>query len=388
LLPELRAWAEQRPLLLKAQGARTYDVDNVGLLDYTAAGGSVIVGYGNQFVLDAVRRVLATGVPDGHRVPGEVDLAEALRQALPWVRTWWMCRDEDVARAATLWWARQTTSRDVVLVLDGGDAVVHGTAPAVDRDDRLVPVTGWDPAGVADAMERRPGGVAALVVDPLMSRLGLIPPPPNVMPALEDVCRQHGALLVFDERVSGFRVARGGASAWLGVTPDAAILGGALGGGFPLGVVAFSRPSEDVADAVGVGLPPPHPVSLAAAEAVLSILKNESTYERLEDRAEQLVGGVLALAERFARPMTANRVGSAFALYMSSSPVRDQAGVEGSDLDAYRSFARDLRTEGVLVPASPMEPAFVSNAHGAKDIEETLAACERVLKQASQEESP
>jgi glutamate-1-semialdehyde 2,1-aminomutase len=135
-------------------------------------------------------------------------------------------------------------------------------------------------------------------------------------------------------------------------------------------------------------MPTPHPVSLAAAEAVLSILKNETTYERIEERALQLTSGIEALAGRFARPMTVNRLGSVFALYMTSEPVTDCLAARRSDDTAYWRFAEALRREGVLLPRQPGGTAFLSSAHGAKDVEETLAACERVLLRLHQEDQP
>jgi glutamate-1-semialdehyde 2,1-aminomutase len=136
------------------------------------------------------------------------------------------------------------------------------------------------------------------------------------------------------------------------------------------------------------GVPTPHPVSLAASEAILSILKNDAVYERLDERADQLVSGLLGLAERFSRPMTVNRLGSVFAIYLTAGPVADRKDVEAADTEAYCKLAMHLRGEGILFPADPARAAFVSSTHGAKDIEETLAACERVFLRIHQEDQP
>jgi glutamate-1-semialdehyde 2,1-aminomutase len=153
-------------------------------------------------------------------------------------------------------------------------------------------------------------------------------------------------------------------------------------------VVAFRDGLDDVEPDPAEPMPIPHPASLAAAEAVCSILKNDSVYDRLEERGEQLQTGLEALAERFSRPLRINRLGSAFALYMAEGPITDRAAAEASDGDSYGRLAEALLDEGVLLPQLPARTAFVSSAHGAKDVDETLAACEQVLLRFHQEDLP
>lgn len=385
-LPALRSGFERSVVASKAQGSRVYDVDNVGYIDYQGGGGAAIVGFANQFVLDAVRKVLGNGVPDGFHVPHEVELAEALGKILPWVGSWWLCRTQDEAVWQLLQWARETTGKAGVLMLDGGarvqiSAAAEGALPVRE-------VSGWRVDRIEQELASASGELAAMVVDPLMSRAGVIPAPDGVLAAIAEACRRHGVLLILDERVSGFRVHRGGVQAISGVTPDAAVYGGALGGGFPIGVVGFREGIEDPIQKGEGRMPTPHPVSLAAAEAVLSILRNETTYERIEERAIQLTSGIEALAERFSRPMTVNRVGSVFALYMTSGPVKDCLDAQRADEGAYWRLAEALRREGVLLPRQPGGAAFLSSAHGAKDVDETVAACERVLQRLHQEDQP
>jgi glutamate-1-semialdehyde 2,1-aminomutase len=391
ILPELRRRADHHPLALKAQGGRIYDVDNVGYIDYVGAGGAAIVGYANQFVLDAVKKVLSTGVPDGMHGPQEVDLAETLGHFLPWVGSWWLCRNPDEALAATLRWIAQQTERDQFLCLDGGGRLFTGAAATGTRGEwdglSFRDVPGWAVGSIEEALDAGALRVAALILDPLMSRAGVIPPPEGVLRRVADACRRNGVLLVLDERVSGFRIRRGGAVEFFGVVPDVAVYGGALGGGFPIGAVAFSSAIDPPVLKGGLSVPAPHPVSLAAAEAVLSILKNDTIYERLEERSQQLAQGLAALAERFGRPLTVNRLGSVFSIYMVAGEVTDRPAAERADAEAYRRFVRGLLAEGVLFPQQPRHNAFVSNAHGAKDVDETLTACERVLQRLQQEDA-
>jgi glutamate-1-semialdehyde 2,1-aminomutase len=389
-VPEMLARAKVQPVPLKAQGVRVYDVDNVGYIDYLGGGGAAIVGYANQYVIDAVRKVLVNGIPDGLHVPQEVELAESLQQMVPWSGSWWFSRTSDEALRGLLLWARRETGKDLFLVLDGGASISAGKRLSGDREtgfSREVP--GWDLERIEAALTAGGSKVAALVLDPLMTRVGLVPPPAGALPLIAEMCHRAGVLFVLDERVSGFRLHRAGAAARFGVTPDLALYGGALGGGFSIGAVAFGKgfsPPPDLGNEGG--LPAPHPMSLAAAEAVLSILRNDTTYERLEGRTEQLVNGIVALGERFGRPMVVNRMGSAFAFYMSRQPVVDRMSAERADEAAYRRFVGALRVDGVLMPQDPCGTAFVSNAHGAKDVDETLAVCERVLMRLHQEDLP
>ncbi len=389
-LPELREHADGLPVAQKAEGARIYDVENHGYIDYTGGRGAAILGYANQFVLDAVRKTLSAGVPDGLHTPLEVELAESLERFVPWAASFSLFRSQDEALRAAVQGARQLTGRDVVLVVEGsGSPSLDDLVLSGGRSKGFVrEVPAWDVDRIEAALAAGASKTAALVVDPLATRFGVIPPPEGLLPRLAEVCRHHGVLLVLDERVTGFRVARDGAAGWAGVEPDLAIYGGALGGGFPIGVLAWRDGLERSTGPAGHVFPTPHPASLAAAEAVLSILKNDAVYERLEERTSQLIGGLASLAERFGRPLVINAVGSVFSLYVSREPVTDRPSAQAADGDAYRRLASGLREEGVLLPLQGLQPLFLSHAHSQKDVEETLAAWERVLLKLHQEDLP
>lgn len=375
-------------MVQKAQGSRLYDVDNVGFVDYTGGYGTAIVGFANQFVLDAAKKVLASGVPSGAAGPVDVELAESLEQFLPWVRTWWLCRDEDFALRRAVAWARATTRRGGILTV----GTVFRTDPNVSRTGepqtvRIVP--DWDVDQVEAAVSAGASRLAAVVVDPLVTAAGLIPASGEDLTRIVDVCRRSGVLLIMDERIAGFRVHRGGACGLHDVQPDAAVYGGSLAGGFPIGAIGFREEVELHGSILpGTGAGQPHALAVGAADAVLSILKNDSMYARLDERTEQLVEGVVALAERFSRPMTVNRQGSVFCLYMTDRSVVDVPSAEAADPVAYGRLVSGLRGEGVLMPPDSGTAAFVSSAHGAKDVEETLAAFERVLMKLHQEDLP
>jgi len=331
---------------------------------------------------------LSAGIPEGFHVPQEVELSQSLGKFLPWVKSWWFCRSQDEAFRYVLDWVRQTTGKKRFLALDGGAPLRVG-APAdlaIDPSNPIRELRGWDVPKIIAALTSGSSKIAALIIDPLMGRFGVIPPPEGALKEISEACRDNGVLLVLDERVSGFRVHRGGAAARDGITPDVAVYGAAIGGGFPIGAVAFRE--EQPALAGYDPLPIPHQVSLAAAEAILSILKNDTVYEHLEKRTDQLVAGLAGLAERFSRPMEINRVGSVFALYLSDKPVCDAKSLAASDGDGYRRLASLLRDEGILLPREPGRAAFLSSTHGGKDVDETLAAFEKVFLRLHHEDQP
>jgi len=389
LLPVLRASAADSVVARKAQGPKVYDLDNIGYIDYLGGGGSSVVGFANQFVLDAVKKVLELGVPDGFHVPQEADLAQTLTRFLPWIGTWWFCRNQDEAMREALSWARRNSGRDEILVLSGSARLRIGAGLARGgRDLSVREITSASVERIVGEIREGAAATAAVVIEPLMTRYGLIPLDTEAVAAIAEACRDAGVMLIFDERVSGFRLSRGGAAAWTGVNPDAAVYGSALGGGFPIGAVGFDTSRSDAEPGGDEILATPHPVSLAAAEAVLSILKNDSTYNRLEERAAQLADGILNLADRFNRSIVVNRVGSVFALYLGVAKVASVTAARRADADAYRRLVSGLRQEGVLLPPAPGGTGFVSSAHGAKDVEETLAAVEQVLLRFHKEDLP
>ena len=389
-VPKVRDLDENSLVVQKAAGSRLYDVDNVGYIDYVGSRGSAIVGYANQYISDAVKKVLANGLPTGMHSPLEIDLAESLAHFLPWVGSWVFCRNQDDAMRRALDWACRATGKNQILCLEGGerfDACPSAESGRVTPTLRRVP--GWDVDKIEAAIAAGGSKLAAMVIDPVMSGAGVVPAPEGVVLEICDACRRSGVVVVLDERVAGFRVARGGGAERAGIVPDVAVYGGALAGGLPLGAVAFAKAvDEPEADTWGADRDLPHPAALAAADAVLSIIRNESVFSRLDERAQQLVDGMRALADRFSRRLQLNQQGSVFALYCADAPVNGLAAAQAADGDAYHRLVDGLRAEGVYLPPKHQNPAFVSSAHGAKEIDESLAAFERVLMRLHQEDLP
>lgn len=394
--------AEDSLLLAKAQGCRVFDADNVAYIDFHCGGGSNLLGYGNQYVLDAVRRGTALGLATGFHGTGEVELAELLEEVLPDLSPWVVTAGESEAWETVLRWCRRTTGRQRVVVFDGNrrgtveamhvaaagplgisQPLVAGITVDVARLVRVVP---WgDTEGFLTVLGEVGVDTAAVILDPVAAQFGVVPPEPRFLRAVEEKTRAVGALLVLDETLTGFRLARGGATEVFGLTPDVAVFGGSLGGGIsPVAAVAWRR-SLRVAGGDDLA-PPPPPLGVLAATATISVLRNDAVHQRLEERGQQLQSGIEALAERSGRPLRCARVGSIFSLAFARAAITDGSTFARVDQESWGRFVHALREGGVLMPGRSPAPAFLSHAHGVKDIEQALSAIDSALKKMQRED--
>lgn len=402
LAPVVAHRGQQGLLLAKAQGCRVFDADNVGFVDLTCGGGSCLLGYANQYVLDAVRKATTLGLASGFASTAEVELAEACSEFLPNYAPWVFTSSETEAFELALRFCRRHTGRMRLVVFDGnrpgavetlqvipGGPVglslpkISGLLPELARTVRVVP---WGNAeALGRVLEEVGVDTAAVLLDPVASQFGVIPPDPGFLQKVRELTRNVGALLVLDETLTGFRVDRGGANQAFHIDADVLVLGGVLGGGVSsLGAVAFAKHLEvTVAEEVA---PPPSPLAVSAAVATLSVLRNDAGYLRLEERSLQLETGVQALAEKFERPLRVNRVGSIFSFSFSRHGVRDAASAAACDQVTYRRFYEAVRDNGALLPAKSPAPAFLSLAHGVKDVEAILQAMEAALRKMQKED--
>ncbi len=393
---------EDSLLLAKAQGCRVYDADNVVYIDLLGGGGANLLGYGNQYVLDAVRRASTTGLASGFHATAEIELVELLRELLPSLSPWVLTPSESVAWELALRWCRRDTGRQRLVVFDGNrrgavEAFHVGAAGPVGISQslvagipsevaRLVRVAPW---GNAEAFEELMGEVgvdtAAVVLDPIASQLGVLTPEKGFLTCVQRKTAEAGARLVLDETITGFRLARGGAAEVFDITPDLSVFGGVVSGGVShLGAVSWARklaatPGDELA-------PPPSPIAVLAASATLSVLRNDAVHQRLEERGAQLQAGVEALAERFGRNLRCSRLGSVFALTFARQPVVDGNSFARVDHETWSRFARLVRDGGVLLPPRASSLAFLSHAHGVKDVEQVLTVMESALKRMLKED--
>ena len=401
-----------------AKGSRIYDVDGHGYIDYVGSWGPLILGHCHPEVMTALRSVLETGTSFGASTEKEVELAELIHEAFPSVEKVRLTNSGTEASMAALRLARAFTGRPMILKFEGcyhghGDSLLvkagSGVATLGLPDSPGVPaelarLTLTCPfnqlEAVQEAFSRHAGKIAAVILEPVVGNMGCVPPRPGFLEGLRDITQENGSLLIFDEVMTGFRIAYGGAQARFGIQADLTILGKIIGGGLPVGayggrdeIMSQLAPTGPVYQA---GTLSGNPLAVTAGIATLKILKRQGTYELLDSLAGQLHRGLIRAANQFGVPVHANHVGSMFTLFFtprdpessslqsdqgSGLPVSDLDSAKQSELDRFSRFFWDMLKRGVYLAPSQFEAAFLSTAHTRTDIEETVAAASEVFAQ-------
>jgi glutamate-1-semialdehyde 2,1-aminomutase len=384
------------PLVLASgAGARVRDADGRSYVDYIGAWGPAILGHGDRDVVEAVREAAQDAFALGATSPREIVLGEAIRAAMPSMERMRFTSSGTEAVMSALRLARGATGRDLVLKFAGGyhghsDALLveagsglatlalpgsAGVTAAAARDTIVVEYN--DIAAVEAAFAAHRGRIAAVIVEPVAANVGVIPPEPGFLEALRSLTQADGAILVFDEVITGFRVARGGAQARYGVTPDLTTLGKIIGGGLPVGayggreeLMALIAPEGPVYQA---GTLSGHPLTMAAGAVTLAKLADER-YDRLEEAGGRLERGLLEAARQARREVAISRVGSLLTVFFRSTRPTSSAEALGADREAFGRFFRAMLDVGILLPPSQFEAWFIGLAHGDDEIEQTLDA--------------
>ncbi|MDC0669890.1 glutamate-1-semialdehyde 2,1-aminomutase [Nannocystis radixulma] len=388
------------PFIRAARGPYLLTEDGATLVDYVGTWGPAILGHAHPEVVDAVCRAARDGLSFGACTAGEVEFAELLARLVPalhggMVR---LVSSGTEATMSALRLARGFTGRSKIVKIDGG---YHGHAdfllvaagsgaatlgipgsegvPAATVADTLtVPFNSVE--AVEQVLEQHRGHVAAIIVEPVPGNMGCVPPRPGYLQALRDLCTREGVVLVFDEVMTGFRVALGGASQRYGVTPDLVCLGKIVGGGMPVGAYGGRRDIMQHVAPLGpvyqAGTLSGNPVAVAAGLATLQILARDDIYPALEETSATLAAGLSARAAKAGVPVVMNRVGAMFTGFFRSGEVHDYDDAKASDLAAFGEFHREMLTCGVYLAPSQFEASFVSAAHDAAAVEHTLAAAE------------
>ncbi len=391
----MRAVGLERPFFVRrGEGAYLEDVDGNRYVDWVLSWGPLLFGHADRETIEAVTRAAAKGTSFGAPTEGEVALAEEIVDAVPSIEQVRLVSSGTEAVMSTVRLARAATGRDRVLKFAGcyhghvdallaqagsglatlGIPSTPGVPAAVTADTVVCQYN--DAASVEEAVERYGRELACVLVEPVAGNMGVVPPEPGFLDALRRLCDAAGALLVFDEVITGFRLARGGAQERFRVVPDLTTLGKIVGGGLPIGafggradLMQLLAPAGQVYQA---GTLAGNPLATAAGLAVLRRLREDGVYRKLERRGERLEAGLRAAAE--GQSATVQRVGGMATLFMRPAPVRDLSEAQGSNTEAYAALFRHLLAQGVYLPPSQFEAMFVSLAHGDAEIDRTVEA--------------
>jgi glutamate-1-semialdehyde 2,1-aminomutase len=391
--------------LVRGKGCRVTDADGQVYIDYVGSWGPLILGHADPGVLRAVRAAMARGTSFGAPTELEVELAEAICAALPSVERVRMVSSGTEATMSVLRLARAATGRQRVLKFDGCyhghvDQLLVGAGSGVATlgipgspgvPPGTVELTVLAPFNDLDAVEaafRRWGDeIACVLVEPVAGNMGCVPPLPGFLEGLRTLCDRHGALLVFDEVMTGFRVAWGGAQRRYGVMPDLTCLGKVVGGGLPAaaygGRADLMRQVAPEGPVYQAGTLSGNPLAMAAGLATLERLRRPGTYTTLERTARTLVDGLAKAAEEAGVPLSTAAVGGMFGFFFHPGPVHDFAAARASHAERFRRFFSSMLEQGVYLAPSPFEAGFVSLAHRPADVTATLEAARVAMRRAA-----
>jgi glutamate-1-semialdehyde 2,1-aminomutase len=394
-----RAVGGTPPFIARGQGSRIYDVDGNEYIDYVCSWGPLVLGHRPQPVTDALRDVLEIGTSFGAPTEREVEFAELISECVPSVEMVRLVSSGTEATMSALRVARGFTGRnltvkfegcyhghvDSLLVKAGSGMATLGISDTAGVPEAFAATTIALPFNSIDAVElafRRSGDdIAAVIVEPVVGNMGCVPPQPGFLEALREITARYGALLIFDEVMTGFRLALGGAQQYFGIKPDLTTMGKIIGGGLPLaaygGRADIMRKIAPVGPIYQAGTLSGNPMAVAAGIAMLRHLKaHPETYQTLERRAAQLTALPLP-------GVTVNRVGSMFTFFFSSDPVTDWESAKRSDAERFRQFFHWMLDRGIYLAPSQFEAGFVSAAHTEQDIAKTVEAASEFMATAA-----
>lgn len=385
----------------RGDGAYLTDVDGHRYIDYVGSFGPLILGHSPRVVREALAAQVALGTSYGAPHPGEIALAEAVQQAMPWIESMRFTNSGSEATTASLRLARGATGRDEVVKFDG---CYHGAV-----DSFLVKAgSGVETLGLPDSpgvpkalaalthtvdyndlpqlqalLDRRREHIACVILEPVVGNMGVIVPKPGFLAGVKAACARAGVLLIVDEVMTGFRLARGGAQDLLGVRGDITAFGKVIGGGLPVGAVGASRalmahlaPAGKIYQA---GTLSGNPLAMAAGVATLGALAQPGVYAQLEEAGRALEAGLRGACAAAKVPVQLNRVGSMWTLFFTQAEVLDAKSARTADRAIYGRFFHGMLDRGVYLPPSQFEAAFLSLAHGPVEVEATVRAATETL---------
>jgi len=386
----------------RAAGSHIYDVDGNDYIDYVGSWGPMILGHCHPDVVAAIKQTAESGCSFGAPTEMEITLAEMVIAAVPSIEMVRMVSSGTEATMSAIRLARGYTGRDKILkfsgcyhghsdsllVKAGSGAATFGVpdSPGVPQDFAKHTLTANynNIDSVKALVSANSGQVACIIIEPIAGNMGTVPPKPGFLQALRDLCTREGIVLIFDEVMSGFRVAYGGAQEVYGVTPDMTTLGKIIGGGLPVGafggkkeIMSMLSPSGGIYQA---GTLSGNPLAMSAGITTLKLLQEPGFYDRLEEKGAYLADGLARAAAAAGYPVYSTRVGSMICTFFTGNEVHDWDSAAKCDTKAFATFFRAMLDEGIYLAPSQFETAFVSIAHTTGELDRTIAAAGRCFK--------
>ncbi len=395
-----KAVGQDLPVIVRGKGCHLVDIDGTEYIDFMGSWGPLILGHAHPGVVEAVREAAIGGLSFGLPTERELDLAQMIVSMVPSIEMVRLVNSGTEATMSAIRLARAFTGRNKILICSGGyhghaDALLAsagsgmatlsipstpGVPPAVVSDTIIIPYNNIDAA--ERAYKENKGEIAAHLLEPVAGNMGVIPPQDGYLQAMRELSRREGALLIFDEVITGFRVALGGAQELFGVDPDLTTLGKILGGGLPVGAYGGSAEIMSRVAPCGpvyqAGTLSGNPLATAAGIATLSLLKTANLYTELDAKSAMFARGIVRAAHKAGLPMQCNRVGSMMTFFFTDTPVKDFETARTSDTEMFGAFWRLMRRNGVLFPPSQFESVFLSTAHANSGLQRTIRIAEQL----------
>ncbi len=386
----------------KAKGSKIWDVDRNEYVDYVGSWGPMILGHAHPRIIATLKRVASKGTSFGAPTPLEIELASRVKKAFPSIELVRMVSSGTEAVISAIRVARGYTGRnkiikfegcyhghgDSLLVRAGSGATTFGIPDSLGIPEDLAKHTLTAPYNdlerVKALVHQYPDQIACMIVEPIAGNMGVILPEKGFLEGLREICNEKGIVLIFDEVISGFRAAYGGAQEVFGIEADLTCLGKIIGGGLPVGAYGGKEKiMEKVAPLGGVyqaGTLSGNPLAMAVGIETLEMLRSKKVYQELEKKTVTLSEGIAECAEDRGIPVTINRATGMLTLFFTGGPVRDYASAKTSDTKKFARFFIEMLEQGIYLPPSQFEAWFISLAHTQKDLDQTIEACDHAFK--------
>ncbi len=386
----------------RAKGSKIWDIDGNEYIDFVGSWGPMILGHAHPAVVAALKKAIPKGTSYGAPTMLEVDLAAQVKKAFPSMELVRMVSSGTEAVMSAIRLARGYTGRDKIvkfegcyhghgdslLVKAGSGATTFGIPDSLGVPEDLAKQTLTasynDLEGVKSLVHQYPGQIASIIVEPIAGNMGVVLPEKEFLEGLRKICTGEGILLLFDEVISGFRVAYGGAQELYEIRADLTCLGKIIGGGLPVGAYGGKREiMEKIAPLGGVyqaGTLSGNPLAMTAGRVTLELLKSKKVYQDLEKKTSYLTEAILEKAEENGIPVTINHATGMFTLFFTEGPVKDYRTAKTSDTKRFAQFFIEMMEQGIYLPPSQFEAWFLSLAHTQKDLDQTIEACDAAFK--------